>query len=80
MVHSREQKYTCKYEKAIILINKLQLIVTQKQYDCHTATMYVFKKYGIDKQISVHMATYCNKLLLHRYNKYKTVKTIKCIN
>jgi hypothetical protein len=45
VVHSREQKYTCKYDKTINLINKLLLIITQKQYDCYTETMHVFRKY-----------------------------------
>jgi hypothetical protein len=36
LFHSREQKYTCKYDKTINLINNQQLFVTQKQYDCHT--------------------------------------------
>ncbi len=36
--------------KTINLINELQLIVTQKWYDCHTATIYVFRKYASNKQ------------------------------
>jgi hypothetical protein len=50
LVHSREQKYTCKYDKTINLINDQPLIGTQKEFDCHTETIYVFRKYVSEKQ------------------------------
>ncbi len=40
--HCQEQKYTCNNDKTIYLIIKLQGIVTQKQHNCDTETVYVF--------------------------------------
>ena len=49
LVHSEEVKYTCKYDKTINLINNSQFIATWKQFNCLTETMYVFRKYDIEK-------------------------------
>ena len=65
MVHSREQKYTCKYDKTINLINKLQLNVTQKEYDCRTETIYIFRKYVSEKL----------NIQAHRYILFKFIIT-----
>ncbi len=51
------------------LLHRNSLIVIQKQY-IFSGNMVAINK------LSKHMATYCNKLLLHKYNKYVTVKTI----
>jgi hypothetical protein len=40
--HCQEQKYTCINDKTIYLIIWLQFIITQKQHNCDTETIYVF--------------------------------------
>jgi hypothetical protein len=66
---SQEQKYTCKNDKTINLINDSQFIVTQKQY------MFSGNILARTK-ISDRNTKYCNNFLLHRNNKCITVKTI----
>ncbi len=46
-----EKKYIlANMKKTINLINKLQVIVTQKQYDCHAEIIHVFRAYVTEEK------------------------------
>ncbi len=50
MDNCQEQKYTCNNDKTIYLIINLQFIVTQKQHNYDTETVYVFMMYVSKKK------------------------------
>jgi hypothetical protein len=59
MDNCREQKYTCNNDITIYLIENVNVLITQKHYNCDTETVYVLWIYVSKK---IYVLARCNIL------------------